>query len=383
MDQGRVQRHLCDGGLWHGWVGARREFEQVPDFRLSFVQGIDKPDVRFVIHYNLPQSMEGYYQETGRAGRDGKESQCILFYTFRDKMTIDFLIDRGPGNEEQKDRQRLALRKVLGYCENRTDCRKVELLRYFNETNKRPEDVCRGMCDNCLTNQNEGTPEVVDLTEQAKQVIRLVSNVEHRKVTAVQCVDIWRGAKSARIDGIAEFGLGKDFSKTDGERIIHQLIIRDFLREDCEKNGMGFISAHVTTTSIGMQFLNDPNAEFKIGLNRPKAKRGAGAGQGDGKKGKAAATRKRAAAVIDTDLDEDVEAAPAAAPRAKKAAPVKAATKPVSTSPEAQSDFARVNPEIVKRCFDEMKSVRQNICASKNIQSRSVFTDAHLKEIVG
>ncbi len=93
----------------------------------------------------------------------------IRFFRFKQ---IDFLIDKGE-NQAVRERSRNALRKVLGYCENRTDCRKVELLRYFNETNKRPEDVCRGRCDNCLLNQELGEPQVLDLTEHAKAIIRL------------------------------------------------------------------------------------------------------------------------------------------------------------------------------------------------------------------
>jgi superfamily II DNA helicase RecQ len=90
--------------------------------------GIDKADVRFVIHYSLPQSLEGYYQETGRAGRDGLESQCILFYSYKDKKTIDFLIDQGEGSYDQKERQRNNLRQVIMFCENKIDCRRAQVL---------------------------------------------------------------------------------------------------------------------------------------------------------------------------------------------------------------------------------------------------------------
>jgi RecQ family ATP-dependent DNA helicase len=95
---------------------------------VAFGMGIDKPDVRFVIHYSLPQSIEGYYQETGRCGRDGGLSHCVLFYSYKDKSTIEFLIDKGEGNHLQKERQRENLRQVLMFCENKSDCRRQLLM---------------------------------------------------------------------------------------------------------------------------------------------------------------------------------------------------------------------------------------------------------------
>lgn len=169
-----------------------------------------------------------------------------------------------------KQRQRMALRKVLGFCENRTDCRKVELLRYFNETNKKPEEVCGLKCDNCLMNAEKGVPESRNLTAEAKSVISLgeivlflwisfkssltdrfaVEKVESHNITSVQCVDTWRGAKSAKYDGLSEFGAGRAFSKTDGERLIHELIIRNYLQEDAEKTPKGFI---ISWVRVGVQ----------------------------------------------------------------------------------------------------------------------------------
>lgn len=157
--------------------------------------GIDKADVRYVVHFSLSGSLEAYYQETGRAGRDGKTSICVLFYTYADTRSITHLIDQGEGTREQKDYNRDNLKRVVQYCSNQTDCRRAQVLQYFGE--KFPKEKCHKTCDNCLRGE---VFEYRDITADAMNALELAASLEHEKgITVALCVGILRGSKIKKV----------------------------------------------------------------------------------------------------------------------------------------------------------------------------------------
>lgn len=212
---------------------------------IAFGMGIDKPDVRFVIHHTIPKSLEGYYQETGRAGRDGKNSFCYLYYGFQDTKVLTDFIYKGEGNDAQKERQRDMLKSMIQYCENRSDCRRVQVLRYFGEVFSKEE--CEHTCDNC----NSGaTFKSVDFTAQAQAAMSIVKQLQKQQVTLLYCLDVLRGSNSVKKknmdhESLREFGFAKDIPRGDVERLFYRLLMENALEEHSVINRSKFANQYV------------------------------------------------------------------------------------------------------------------------------------------
>ncbi|MDR4509693.1 MAG: DNA helicase RecQ [Candidatus Brocadiaceae bacterium] len=191
---------------------------------IAFGMGIDKSNVRYVIHYDLPKSIEGYYQETGRAGRDGIKSDCILFFSYGDKIKIEYFIKQKTDERERQLAFR-QLRELIQYCEGAV-CRRKLLLSYFGEHYE--EQNCRS-CDICLEPK-----EKIDATIQAQKILSCVYRV-HERFGIHYIVDVLLGAKNQRIlqnrhDTLTTFGIGKESAKSHWQTFIRELIQLDYLR---------------------------------------------------------------------------------------------------------------------------------------------------------
>ena len=206
-----------------------REDVEIIVATIAFGMGIDKPNVRYVIHYDLPKSIEGYYQETGRAGRDGLKSDCILFFSYGDKIKIEYFIDQKE-DENEKQIAYKQLRELVGYCEGNV-CRRRLLLAYFGEKFNEPN--C-GSCDVCLEPK-----ERFDGTIPAQKILSCVYRVGER-FGMNYVVDVLLGSKNQKVmqnqhDTIKTYGIGKQYSKSQWQSFIRELIQLGYLKLDGDK----------------------------------------------------------------------------------------------------------------------------------------------------
>jgi len=226
-----------------------RDEVQIVVATIAFGMGIDKPNVRFVVHYDMPKNIEGYYQETGRAGRDGLNAEALLLFGGQDIQTARYFIDQMQ-NEDQKRIESFKLHAMIAFSEAQT-CRRNVLLNYFGESTQKP---C-GNCDICLD-----PPKWFEGTEAAQKILSCVYRMNQlgQGFGVKQTIDVLRGANNEKIrqhghDSLSTYGIGKEYSALEWQSLIKQLIHLGYLNQDIQNHSVLMLTAEAGQILKGKQ----------------------------------------------------------------------------------------------------------------------------------